>query len=427
MKTKSQELFKKAKRYIPGGVNSPVRAGKAVGIDPPFIARAQGCTLWDADGNPYIDYVSSWGPMILGHAHPDVINALTNAIQRGTSYGAPTELEVEMAELIVTMVPSIDRVRMVNSGTEATMSAIRLARGITGRNKIIKFDGCYHGHGDSLLVEAGSGVATFGIPGSPGVPEDLARQTISLPFNNLAAVEETFQRFGDDIAALIVEPVPGNMGVVVPQPNFLRGLRDLTRSYRSILIFDEVITGFRLSRGGAQEYFNITPDLTCLGKIIGGGLPVGAFGGKRDLMARLAPDGDVYQAGTLSGNPLAMAAGLATLRILNQPDVYSTLEQRSNMFFSGLKSAAQEAGIPVMINRVESMGSLFFCDSPVTDFAGAKKSDAGMFKRYYTSMLEQGVYLAPSPFEATFLSLAHTEEVIGKTLDFAAKAFRSHL
>ncbi len=427
MKAKSQELFEKAKKYIPGGVNSPVRAGKAVGIDPPFIARAQGCALWDADGNTYIDYVSSWGPMILGHAHPDVINALTEAIQRGTSYGAPTELEVEMAELIVSMVPSIDHVRMVNSGTEATMSAIRLARGVTGRNKIIKFDGCYHGHGDSLLVEAGSGVATFGIPGSPGVPGDLARQTISLPFNDLPAVEEAFQRFGDDIAALIVEPVPGNMGVVVPDINFLQGLRELTTSYQSLLIFDEVITGFRLSGGGAQEFYDIAPDLTCLGKIIGGGLPVGAFGGKREFMERLAPEGDVYQAGTLSGNPLAMTAGLATLHLLNKSDVYSTLEQRSQMLFSGLESLAEKAGIPVVVNRVGSMGSLFFSDAPVSDFAGAKKSDRDLFKKYYTSMLEQGVYLAPSPFEATFLSLAHTEEMIGKTLDFAGKAFRSLL
>jgi glutamate-1-semialdehyde 2,1-aminomutase len=427
MKTKSQELFARAKKYIPGGVNSPVRAGKAVGIDPPFIARAEGCTLWDADGNTYIDYVSSWGPMILGHAHPGVVSALVEAIRRGTSFGAPTELEVEMAELIVALMPSVERVRMVNSGTEATMSAIRLARGVTGRNKIIKFDGCYHGHGDSLLVEAGSGVATFGIPGSPGVPEDLARQTISLPFNNLQAVVETFKRFGESIAALIVEPVPGNMGVVVPDILFLQGLREITKRYQSLLIFDEVITGFRLAPGGAQEYYGISPDLTCLGKIIGGGLPVGAFGGKGEIMERLAPEGDIYQAGTLSGNPLAMTAGLATLRILGEPHVYSTLEQRSEMLFSGLKSSAEAADIPVVVNRVGSMGSLFFSDSPVTDFIAAKKSDGDMFKRYYTRMLEQGIYLAPSPFEATFLSLAHTDEIIEKTLDFAAKAFRSLL
>jgi glutamate-1-semialdehyde 2,1-aminomutase len=425
MKTKSQELFARAKKYIPGGVNSPVRAGKAVGIDPPFIARAEGCTLWDADGNTYIDYVSSWGPMILGHAHPGVVSALAEAVRRGTSFGAPTELEVEMAELIVDRVPSVERVRMVNSGTEATMSAIRLARGVTGRNKIVKFDGCYHGHGDSLLVEAGSGVATFGIPGSPGVPEDLARQTMSLPFNNLPAVEETFKRFGESIAALIVEPVPGNMGVVVPDIGFLQGLRDITETYQSLLIFDEVITGFRLAPGGAQEYHGISPDLTCLGKIIGGGLPVGAFGGKREIMERLAPEGDIYQAGTLSGNPLAMTAGLATLRILGEPHVYSTLEQRSEMLFSGLKSSAEAAGIPVVINRVGSMGSLFFSNIPVTDFAAAKRCDGDRFRRYYIRMLEQGIYLAPSPFEATFLSLAHTDEIIEKTLDFAAKAFHS--
>ena len=425
MKTKSQELFARAKKYIPGGVNSPVRAGKAVGIDPPFIARAEGCTLWDADGNTYIDYVSSWGPMILGHAHPGVVSALAEAVRRGTSFGAPTELEVEMAELIVDRVPSVERVRMVNSGTEATMSAIRLARGVTGRNKIVKFDGCYHGHGDSLLVEAGSGVATFGIPGSPGVPEDLARQTMSLPFNNLPAVEETFKRFGESIAALIVEPVPGNMGVVVPDVGFLQGLRDITETYQSLLIFDEVITGFRLAPGGAQEYHGISPDLTCLGKIIGGGLPVGAFGGKREIMERLAPEGDIYQAGTLSGNPLAMTAGLATLRILGEPHVYSTLEQRSEMLFSGLKSSAEAAGIPVVINRVGSMGSLFFSNIPVTDFAAAKRCDGDRFRRYYIRMLEQGIYLAPSPFEATFLSLAHTNEIIEKTLDFAAKAFHS--
>jgi glutamate-1-semialdehyde 2,1-aminomutase len=425
MKTKSQELFARAKKYIPGGVNSPVRAGKAVGIDPPFIARAEGCTLWDADGNTYIDYVSSWGPMILGHAHPGVVSALAEAVRRGTSFGAPTELEVEMAELIVDRVPSVERVRMVNSGTEATMSAIRLARGVTGRNKIVKFDGCYHGHGDSLLVEAGSGVATFGIPGSPGVPEDLARQTMSLPFNNLPAVEETFKRFGESIAALIVEPVPGNMGVVVPDVGFLQGLRDITETYQSLLIFDEVITGFRLAPGGAQEYHGISPDLTCLGKIIGGGLPVGAFGGKREIMERLAPEGDIYQAGTLSGNPLAMTAGLATLRILGEPHVYSTLEQRSEMLFSGLKSSAEAAGIPVVINRVGSMGSLFFSNIPVTDFAAAKRCDGDRFRRYYIRMLEQGIYLAPSPFEATFLSLAHTDEIIEKTLDFAAKAFHS--
>ncbi len=425
MGTKSEDLFERAKKTIPGGVNSPVRAGKSVGIDPPFIARAEGCRLWDADGKEYIDYVSSWGPMILGHGRREVLDALRETLELGTSYGAPTRLEVEMAEIIVDMVPSIESVRMVNSGTEATMSAIRLARGYTGREKIIKFDGCYHGHGDSLLVAAGSGLATFGIPGSPGVPEDLAKHTLSLPFNDLTAVSRAFDEFGKDIAALIVEPVPGNMGVIIPGKGFLEGLRDITRRNGSLLIFDEVITGFRLSEGGAQQLFHVIPDMTTLGKIIGGGLPVGAFGGKKEIMSRMAPDGDIYQAGTLSGNPLAMAAGLATLRILKEGDIYRTLEQRSQQLFSGLESAAEEAGIPVVVNRLGSMGSLFFSKSPVTDFASAKKSDGDRFKRYYTRMLGGGIYLAPSPYETTFLSLAHDEEVIKKTLEVAALAFGS--
>jgi len=425
MGTKSKDLFERAKKTIPGGVNSPVRAGKSVGIDPPFIARAEGCRLWDADGKEYIDYVSSWGPMILGHGRREILDALRETLELGTSYGAPTRLEVEMAETIVDMVPSIERVRMVNSGTEATMSAIRLARGYTGREKIIKFDGCYHGHGDSLLVAAGSGLATFGIPGSPGVPEDLAKHTLSLPFNDLTAVSRAFDEFGKDIAALIVEPVPGNMGVIIPEKGFLQGLRDITRRNGSLLIFDEVITGFRLSEGGAQQLFHVIPDMTTLGKIIGGGLPVGAFGGKKEIMSRMAPDGDIYQAGTLSGNPLAMAAGLATLRILKEGDIYRTLEQRSQQLFSGLESAAEEAGIPLVVNRLGSMGSLFFSNSPVTDFASAKKSDGDRFKRYYRRMLEGGIYLAPSPYETTFLSLAHDEEVIKKTVEIAALAFGS--
>jgi glutamate-1-semialdehyde 2,1-aminomutase len=425
MKTKSKDLFARAKRTIPGGVNSPVRAGKSVGIDPPFIARAEGCRLWDVDGKEYIDYVSSWGPMILGHGRREVLNALREALELGTSYGAPTRLEVEMAEIIVDMVPSIERVRMVNSGTEATMSAVRLARGYTGREKIIKFDGCYHGHGDSLLVAAGSGLATLGIPGSPGVPEDLAKHTLSLPFNDLRAVEQAFDAFGKDTAALIVEPVPGNMGVIIPEKGFLEGLRDITRRNGSLLIFDEVITGFRLSQGGAQQLYDVMPDLTTLGKIIGGGLPVGAFGGKKEILSRLAPEGDIYQAGTLSGNPLAMTAGLATLRILREGDIYRTLEQRSQQLFSGLESAAKKAGIPVVVNRLGSMGSLFFSKSPVTDFASAKKSDSELFKRFYARMLEHGIYLAPSPFESTFVSLAHNEEVIKKTIEIAASAFGS--
>lgn len=425
MTTQSEELFNRARTFIPGGVNSPVRAGKAVGIVPPFITRAEGCYLWDADGSRYVDYVSSWGPMILGHAHPDVVNALEEAVKRGTSYGAPTQLEVEMAELIVHMVPSVEMVRMVNSGTEATMSAIRLARGFTGRNKIIKFDGCYHGHGDSLLVAAGSGVATLGIPGSPGVPHDLARHTISLPFNDPEALEQAFEAFDGEIAAVIVEPVPGNMGVVLPNAGFLKGLRAITQQNGSLLIFDEVITGFRLAPGGAQQYYGISPDLTCLGKIIGGGLPVGAFGGKRAIMSRMAPEGDIYQAGTLSGNPLAMTAGLATLHLLNEREVYHTLEERSHLFFSGLKASADDAGIPLVVNRVGSMGSIFFSETPVTDFSSAQRSDSKKFKRYYTRMLELGIYLAPSPYEAAFISLAHDEEVIRKTIDFAAEAFRS--
>ena len=425
MGKQSRILFEKAKKYIPGGVNSPVRAGKAVGIDPPFISKANGCRIWDADGNEYIDYVCSWGPMILGHAHPEIVHALEERVRLGTSYGAPTELEAEMAEIIIEMVPSMEMVRMVNSGTEATMSAIRLARGYTGREKIIKFDGCYHGHADSLLVSAGSGVATLGIPGSPGVPHDLARHTISLPFNNLESVAQAFRKFGPEIAAVIVEPVPGNMGVIVPDGIFLEELRKMTREAGSLLIFDEVISGFRVAPGGAQELYDIMPDLTCLGKIIGGGLPVGAYGGRNEIMIRMAPEGDVYQAGTLSGNPLAMAAGLATLKILKERAPYEELEKKGDMLFSGLKQGAQDAGVQVNINRVGSMGSLFFSAEPVTDFATAKASDENLFRRYFRSMLEQGIYLAPSPFEATFLSTAHSEEFVQKTIECAAVAFKS--
>ena len=421
----SESLFQKARNCIPGGVNSPVRAGKAVGIDPPFIAEANGCMLKDVDGNEYIDYVCSWGPMILGHTRPEIHRVLEEGLHRGTSYGAPTGLEVEMAETIVKMVPSIEMVRMVNSGTEATMSAIRLARGYTGRVKIVKFDGCYHGHADSLLVSAGSGVATLGIPGSPGVPQDLARHTISLPFNNLDSVDQAFDRFGPEIAAVIVEPIPGNMGVIIPDKGFLNGLSEITRAHGALLIFDEVISGFRVAPGGAQEFYNIMPDLTCLGKIIGGGLPVGAYGGKKEIMSRVAPEGDIYQAGTLSGNPLAMAAGLATLKILGQRHIYSELEKKGGMLFSGLEAAAQAAGVAVTINRVGSMGSLFFSAGPVTDFASVKASDPNMFTRYYKSMLKQGIYLAPSPFEASFLSTAHSDEIIKKTLDCARVALES--
>ncbi len=425
MGEKSRVLFEKAKKYIPGGVNSPVRAGQAVGIDPPFISKANGCVIWDVDGNEYIDYVCSWGPMILGHAHPEIVNALEERVKLGTSYGAPTELEVEMADIIVAMVPSIEMVRMVNSGTEATMSAIRLARGYTDREKIIKYDGCYHGHADSLLVSAGSGLATLGIPGSPGVPQDLARHTISLPYNSLESVVQAFGKFGPEIAAVIVEPIPGNMGVINPDQAFLKGLRELTNEYGALLIFDEVISGFRVAPGGAQELYDIMPDLTCLGKIIGGGLPVGAYGGKKEIMTRMAPQGDVYQAGTLSGNPLAMAAGLATLKILKEKSPYDELDKLGDMLFSGLKRVAEAAGVNVVINRVGSMGSLFFTGEPVTDFKTAKASDENLFKRYFRSMLDQGIYLAPSPFEASFLSTAHSEETVRKTIGCASVAFKS--
>jgi glutamate-1-semialdehyde 2,1-aminomutase len=415
-------LFEKARNLIPGGVNSPVRAGKAVGVTPPFIDRAKGCFLWDVDGKQYIDYVCSWGPMILGHAHPEVVRALEDALTRGTSYGAPTRLEVEMAETIVEMVPSVEMVRMVNSGTEATMSAIRLARGFTGREKIVKFDGCYHGHADCLLVSAGSGVATLGIPGSPGVPSDLAKHTLTLPFNNMKGIETAFERLGEEIAAVIVEPVPGNMGVIEPDLTFLKRLRQLTSERGALLIFDEVISGFRVALGGAQALYGIMPDLTCLGKIIGGGLPVGAYGGKREIMLRMAPEGDIYQAGTLSGNPLAMAAGLATLKALRQNGLYEKLDQAAGMLFSEIQSAADTAGVPLTINRVGSLGSLFFTPNPVTDFESAKASDVGRFRKFYQSMLLEGIYLAPSAFEAWFVGISHSEEIIQETAKAAARA-----
>jgi glutamate-1-semialdehyde 2,1-aminomutase len=424
MENRSGELFLKAQKVIPGGVNSPVRAGRAVGIDPPFIQRADGCYLWDADGKRYIDYVCSWGPMILGHRPPEVIQAITDALENGTSYGAPTELELNLATMIVETVPSIEMVRMVNSGTEATMSAIRLARGFTGRNMIIKFDGCYHGHTDSCLITAGSGLATFGIPGSPGVPEELAKLTISLPFNSLEAVEIAVEKFGDQIAAIIIEPVAGNMGVVLPEEGFLVGLRRITREHGILLMFDEVITGFRVSPGGAQELYDIMPDLTCLGKIIGGGLPVGAYGGRRDIMSHIAPEGNVYQAGTLSGNPLAMAAGTATLMILKNKEVYEKLEEKSRFLFSGLRDAAKKAGVDIVINRVGSMGALFFTKHPVVDFSSVKETETSKYTPFYKEMLAQRIYLAPSPFEALFVSLAHNEEIMNKTIDSAFNSFK---
>jgi glutamate-1-semialdehyde 2,1-aminomutase len=425
MGEKSKKLFQKARALIPGGVNSPVRAGKAVGMDPPFIARAKGCYLWDVDRKRYIDYVCSWGPMILGHSHPSVVKALQERVPKGTSYGAPTELEVEMAQKITSMVPSIEMVRMVNSGTEATMSAIRLARGFTCREKIVKFEGCYHGHADSLLVSAGSGVATFAIPGCPGVPADLASHTISLAFNRLDQVAQTMDQYGSEIAAIIVEPIPGNMGVVLPDLEFLKGLRELTSRYGSLLIFDEVISGFRVGPGGAQGLYGITPDLTCLGKIIGGGLPVGAYGGKKAIMQSMAPEGNIYQAGTLSGNPLAMAAGLATLKELGKGKIYETLKEKGRMLFTGLEQVARASGVEVVVNWIGSMGTLFFTGEAVTDFDSAKRSDLQMFRGFYAGMLEQGIYLAPSAFESWFVSTAHDPGSIQKTIQCAERSFAS--
>ncbi|BBO66082.1 glutamate-1-semialdehyde 2,1-aminomutase 2 [Desulfosarcina alkanivorans] len=422
-KENSTALFKRAQELIPGGVNSPVRACRSVGTDPLFISRADGCRLFDADGNPYIDYIGSWGPMILGHRHPAVIAAISSVLEQGTSYGAPTDLEVELAGMVVDAVASVDMVRMVNSGTEATMSAIRLARGYTGRDKIIKFDGCYHGHADSLLVEAGSGVATLQIPGSPGVPASFVEHTLSLPYNDIDTVRKVMAEQGDRIACIIVEPVAGNMGMVLPDGQFLETLRETTEKYGAVLIFDEVMTGFRVAFGGAQARFGITPDLSCFGKIIGGGLPVGAYGGRREIMEYIAPQGPVYQAGTLSGNPLAMAAGIATLNQLKEDGFYERLDARADMLINGLKSIAEKAHIPVSCNRAGAMLGLFFTDRPVKNFADAKTSDLRRFSSYYQGMLENGVYLAPSQFEAFFLSAAHDDNAIEQTLAAAETVF----
>ncbi len=422
---KSVELFEEAQRYIPGGVNSPVRAFKSVGHNPVFIERAQGSKVYDADGNEYIDYVGSWGPMILGHQHPDVVSALKAYLDKGTSYGAPTELETVMAKTIIDALPAMEMVRMVNSGTEATMSALRLARGYTGRNKIVKFEGCYHGHADSLLIKAGSGALTLGVPTSPGVPANIAGNTITAPFNDLETLEKIFELEGDDIAAVIVEPVPGNMGVVPPLPGYLEGLREITRQHGAVLIFDEVMTGFRVAYGGAQVLYNIEPDLTCLGKIIGGGLPVGAYGGKKEIMEKVAPAGPVYQAGTLSGNPLAMTAGIKTLENLKKPGVYEELETKSAKLAQGLAEAAHRAGVRVAFNRVGSMVCTFFTTQDVTDYNSACTSDTGKFGIFFRSMLEQGIYLAPSQFEAAFVSLAHTDEDILRTVEAAYNSFKA--
>lgn len=422
-KTKSESLFARGQALIPGGVNSPVRAAKAVGTFPLFIDHAQGARVYDVDGNEYIDYVGSWGPLILGHAHPQVVEAVQKAAGQGTSYGAPTEAEVALAERICAYVPSIKRVRLVNSGTEATMSAIRLARAYTNRKLIVKFDGCYHGHGDSFLIKAGSGVATLGIPGSPGVPQEIASLTLSLPYNDLEKVEQVFHAQGDQVAAVIVEPVAGNMGVVLPQPGFLEGLRDLTRRQGALLIFDEVITGFRVALGGAQERFHILPDLTCLGKIIGGGLPVGAYGGRKEIMDLIAPEGPVYQAGTLSGNPLATAAGLAALNLLSQKGVYEQLEELGAFFFEQLVSRARARQIPFKTTRIGSMGSIFFTETDIQDFESVQKASTETYARFYREMRSRGVYLAPSAFEALFISLAHSREDLEKTLAVADEVF----
>jgi glutamate-1-semialdehyde 2,1-aminomutase len=423
MPSKSQELFRDALRLMPGGVNSPVRAFRAVGGDPVFIASGRGSKLTDVDGKTYIDYVLSWGPLILGHCHPEVVEALSRSLETGTSFGACTAGEVELAGRICEAYPSIERVRLVNSGTEATLSALRVARAATRREKILKFEGCYHGHGDSLLVKAGSGVATLGLPDSPGVPEALASLTVTVPFNDPAALEEAFHIHHNELAAAIVEPVVGNMGCVPPQAGFLENLRELTAAQGTILIFDEVMTGFRVSYGGAQQLYGIRPDLTTLGKIIGGGLPVGAYGGKAALMDLVAPAGPVYQAGTLSGNPLATAAGLATLAALRRPGVYERLERLGRSLASGLASEAAREGVPLAVNRVGSMLTSFFAAGPVTDYGAAKQADTKSYGRFFRALLERGVYFPPSQFEAAFLSTSHTEADIASTIQTAAQAF----
>jgi glutamate-1-semialdehyde 2,1-aminomutase len=423
--SQSQALFAAAQKVIPGGVNSPVRAFRAVGGQPLFVERGQGPYLFDADGNRYVDYVLSWGPLILGHAHPAVVEALAEAAARGTSYGAPTALETELAELVVEMMTGVEMVRFVNSGTEATMTALRLARAFTGRNRVIKFEGCYHGHADMLLVQAGSGVATLGLPDSPGVPPGATRDTLAAPFNDLAAVEELFERFSGEVAAIIVEPVAGNMGVVPPGDDFLTGLRRLTEAHDALLIFDEVMTGFRVALGGAQELYGVDPDLTTLGKVIGGGLPVGAYAGKREIMETVAPAGPMYQAGTLSGNPLAMTAGLVTLKELRKPGVFEEIVAQTERLCRGIGQAAAEAGVSVYQTQVGTMFCTFFAAGPVTDYASATASDTAAFGRFFQAMLEQGVYLAPSQFEAGFTSTAHTSEVVDATVEAAQRAFRA--
>jgi len=422
--SKSEELFKQAQKVIPGGVNSPVRAFKGVGGDPIFFTRGQGAWLYDADDRRYVDYVGSWGPMIAGHCHPDVVRAVQETAANGLGFGAPTEIETQMAEVLCEMVPSLELVRMVSSGTEATMSAIRLARGFTGRDKIVKFEGCYHGHSDSLLVKAGSGALTLGVPTSPGVPADLAKHTITLTYNDAEQVIEAFADIGEQVAAIIVEPIAGNMNCIPPAAGFLQTLREVCDRYGSVLIFDEVMTGFRVAPGGAQQLYGVTPDITTLGKVVGGGLPVGAFGGRRDIMEHIAPTGPVYQAGTLSGNPVAMAAGLATLALVQEPGFHDRLDLRARQLVDGLKARAASAGIALTSNQIGGMFGIFFTEAgQVNDFAGVSACNLERFKAFFHAMLENGVYLAPSAFEAGFVSSAHDEAAIQATLDAAEQAF----
>jgi glutamate-1-semialdehyde 2,1-aminomutase len=418
----SAALYERAQRVIPGGVNSPVRAFKAVGGGPIFIRKGTGCWVEDVDGNRYVDYLGSWGPLILGHAHPAVVEAVREAASDGTSFGAPTEREVLLAERITRAFPTVELVRLVNSGTEACMSAIRAARAATRRSKIVKFDGCYHGHADGLLVKAGSGALTLGAPDSPGVPEAAARETLSARYNDLASVRQAFELYGEDVAAVIVEPIAANMGVVSPEPGFLAGLRHLTRENGALLIFDEIVTGFRVAFGGAQELYGVEADLTCLGKIVGGGLPLGAYGGRREIMEQISPVGAVYQAGTLSGNPLATAAGLATLTVLEETRPYAELERRAAMLGEGLSDVAERAGVSAVVSRSGSMMTAFFADAPVTDYESAKRSDTARYASFFRGLLDRGVYVAPSQFEATFVSTAHGDAEIEATLAAAQEA-----